>query len=1344
MRVLASALMCALILGSGAGVPADELWRDDFTSPQAYETWGERCWTIEAGEARFRSGVGYARLVATLPDPSRATIRTRVTLTERTAVGSYVSAGLVVFLDPDNQWQLLLVENPTGGRYMDFVERFQGVHQAQGSGGTSRTRLTMEEAGELTTWSYGKPYEIELDLSPEAIVGTVTDPASGQFWRRSYSLTAGEAVKRGRPGIMATGFRGAFHELSVDGSLPVLPKGLPIKEGPAGSIAIIADEDGALGRQWADALRQAGFGATVVSWEQLANSRVPVEKIDLLLLADARRLPVQAREAVMHALRTQGKVMAIGAPAFSGLLVHTPQGWIGPEHYAETLLARIEPVPVAADQEDWRRSARFPERAAAVEVAPEEGAGCWKMSCDLDSWDGFAANVEGAFGADRTLLTFWARGDDRTSQLSVECREKDESRWIATVDLTTEWRAYVLRPHDFPYWQDSRSKNRGGTGDHFRPSSVSTITLGLSHSHTPKVGNGSHTFWVKGLATAVDPGDEDLDFSVPDVEALSPSYKLFPLRTPVQLLAGREQAAVADDFRLQWDQAAYSPVWRERGRGFDRTRSWRWVPVLEARDGEGWHRGALVSLMIGDAVYPNAIWANVGVAEPAAALDGKLKVAVLNTARAMVGGCFLLEGGAGLFSCEPGERLALGAEALNAGRAEQRLTLACSIGLGRDITDRRASELTVAAGKRQTVNWEWRAPREPGEYTVAVTLREDGRLCDSISHQLRVEAREEPDPSQFVRVEGSNFILDGKPRFFKGINYRPTWVGGYPHLNLIARECYDPEIVERDLSWLESIGVNAVSAIHALQPPDPDAPDAFRDQVDFLDRCERHGMKVFFFLPKARPFAGADPEWVKDYIERAGIKDHPAIMTWELAWEPILSTWGTSKPIDFMLEPWNDWVIERYGSTENAVADWGYEPQLDEDGKLPVPAHQMVMEHGPWDVMVAAFRRAFSDAISEGYRDIVTPLRAFDLNHLISFRFGACGIPNQHRFAHAHSVGVAKHIDFMNPEGYDLKTGGFASPTPPDDIRKGGLVTLYYRFVSREKPVVWMEFGYSVNGFHREWKPELVHIDPQELANQKAEYESFYSMFIESGARGAAPWWLPGGFRLGEQSDFGVVNEHGSERPVCQVLRKYLPRFDKVEHRAPTTYIDLDLDHHYPDAWTTYAPEYLRLIETGERPYLRTVGTGTGSATCPLTAVGGTEYNGHNPPVFLNAEFNSLEMRAGNGAWRPIRGGETVEVAEGQPVRCRASVGNIAEAAWLAPKGDEDGGVHLAGRAEYGLEFTAPIQADTPFLKDATVEEFVLVPKARGETQVSFEMMTRGRAYFGERRTVSLKAVAGG
>ena len=87
----------------------------------------------------------------------------------------------------------------------------------------------------------------------------------------------------------------------------------------------------------------------------------------------------------------------------------------------------------------------------------------------------------------------------------------------------------------------------------------------------------------------------------------------------------------------------------------------------------------------------------------------------------------------------------------------------------------------------------------------------------------------------------------------------------------------------------------------------------------------------------------------------------------------------------------------------------------------------------------------------------------------------------------------------------------------------------------------------------------------------------------------------------------------------------------------------------------------------------------------------------------------------------------------------QASVGNIREAAWLAPgEGAKTGRVFLAGRKEYGLEFRAPIAADTAFLHDAKVPEFTLIQKARDAT-VSFEMLSAARAYFGERRTIRVR-----
>ncbi len=1334
-------MRCALVPLFGLlAVPAccAVLWQDDFTTTRRYERWGTALWEPGNGRAAFRAGTEDAYLVVLGPQVTRMTAETELTLNERTGTG-WTLAGLSLYADPTNHWRLLLVEGPDGKRYMELIESFNGEHQAQLGGNSPVTRLEATFSGELLEWEYGKPYRLSLVLTPDTLTGTVTDPATGAMWRKEFSFGQARAVRAGRAALMVNGMAGSFGRLAVEGTPPEPVAGLQLRRGPRGKVAILGDEAGTNAETLAAAFAEAGFGATVMSWEQMEGA-LPWDQLDLLVFADARTLPTGARDQLMEALHCGGKVMCIGAPALSELRAPGPGGWHTQGQWARSYYDALEHRPIVLGDDPWERAAQFPEQPASIERDPAGGDTAWKVTTDLKGWDTYRTAASGAFDTEHPLLTFEARGDENTKQLSIECAEDDGSRWIAVVELSPEWQGYVLRPIDFAYWFDSPAKNRGGPGDRLRPERTAYLTVGLASSHTPKVRDGRHSYWFRNLATAPDRGMPEPNFTVPSLEALCPSYKLYPMDEATSLRAATESPILPAATRLRWSGAAYSPVWRERGRGFQRNRSWRWVPVLEAFDRGGRSRGALISLMLGDSVAPNAIWANVSVADPAQALQRDLLAALMRTAEAMVQGCFLLDGGAEFFSYKPGERVLLGGTVLNSGRTEQDLTLRLTV---RDADKRsvfeRSETVRLAPSETRSVSWRWEPERfDPRGYEVETSLLSGDSVRDRIVHRLEALRTTPAGPDEFVRVEGSNFMLGGKPWYFKGINYWASWVAGYPDLQLYQRGRYDPEIIERDLAWLESIGVNALSAVQSLQPPDPDAPGAFRDQLDFLERCERHGIKVFMFMANGWPYRGGDVEKLKEYITKAGLKDHPAIMCWELAWEPIDSPWQGR--LDYLIEPWNRWIVERYGSLENAFADWGFTPELSE-GKVPPPNTEQCTSHGAWDKYVAAFRRAHSDLICAGYRDIAEPLRAWDPRHLISFRGGACGIPYRDAFAHIHGTAAPKHMDFMNPEGYNLKTGGWDTPTPDDDIRKGGLVTLFFRFTSREKPVVWMEFGYTVNGIQGSWTPERVHIDPEQLQNQKREYESFYRMFIESGARGAAPWWLPGGFRLGENSDFGLIEPDGSERPAVEVLRRYLPQFDRVRHLPATDTILFDLETHYPDSWPLYSQQYLDLVKAGKVPQVRTAGTDTDSATCPLTAVGGGEYNGHNPPLYLNAEFNRLEVKVGEGPWREVRGGETVEGAAGSHVLCRASVGNLGEAKWLAPRGDEAGGVYLAGRAEYGLPFRAPITADTPYLGDAEVREFTLVPSlAAGDTRVSFELEARGRAYFGERRVVVFRA----
>jgi len=1331
-RFLALILAFPMVFSRLVACSAEVLLREDYSQPRRLTAMGVKCWRFERGALHFRASRGRSRLITNIEESDNIRITATVTLDSRDG-GAWASAGLLLHKNPGNEWRLLLVESPHGQRYLELIEEYNGVHQAQSQMGT---KLPSKLTGELRTWEYGRTYQLMLAITPEAVTGEVRDPQSGKFWRKTYPFVSNKAVKMGRAGLYVFEMNGRFGELVVEGTLPAARVQLDVERGTAGGIVVVSDGEGTLAEKIAEMMRDAGFGVRVVSWEELDGARFSRKSVDLVILADARTMPHFSKRAILTFLRAGGKLIAVGAPAFGKIVAKTPSGWVGMERYAQAILPTLETQPVGFADAEWRYYAMIPELPHSYEQVAE---GSYRFNLEFKGWGGFKKRLDKPAPEGFDALVFEAKGDAETPQLSIECVESDLSRWIATIELKTFWKTYLLRPEDFPFWHDSPAK-RGGAGDRLNMQNAIELKFGVSGSHTPRNRAGRHSFSVRNIRWAKPSNERAPDFSLPEIEILSPSYKLYPLWETASLRAAADEFVLSADWKADWRGKGYSPVWREGGRGFDRQRAWRWVPIVEALDEKGCVRGALVSLMLGDHVNYGAAWANFGVADPAEAVKPPLAGVLTALTKRMVEGCFLLEGGSRFFSYYDGEEIELGATAVNRGRKGRSVSIRFRVqdSDGAELFER-AFPIEMSAGDIETVGCSYKPERLPEDgLSVEVSLLRGGEVIDRITHAIDRLPSEPAKPDEFVRVEGSNFYLGKEKWFMLGVNYYPTLIGGYPSLNVYQRSNYAPVIIERDLAAMEAMGINFLSAIHALVPPNPDDPLAYRDMVDFLNRCRKHGMKVFYFLPWGNPFLRADVEAIKRHLSISGIKDHPAVLAWELAWEPIYSFGGRKRLPDLRKE-WTRWLEQRYGSIENAERDWDYKLER-EEGLVAIPTPEMCRAHGKWDRAVAGFRRFYSDYVSQLYRDIVCELRAFDDKHLITFRGGACGIPSGVRFAHLHSVGVAKHIDFLCPEGYNLKTGGMGAPTPPDDIRKGGLVTLYYRFISREKPVVWMEFGYTVNGFRAVWHTNMVHIKPQKLLEQKAEYEAFYGMFLESGARGAAPWWLPGGFRLGENSDFGIFNCDGTERPCCEVMRKYMPMFSQVVHDEPTAYIEFDLDRHYPDAWEVYGEEYLKLVKAGERPYIKTAGTGTDSSNTPLIAVGGVPCNGHNPPIFLNAEFNSLSISTGKGVWREVRDGDVVEVERGAQLLCKASVGNIGEAKWLAPRdGLKQGGVYLAGRKEYGYEFKAPIAEDTEFLHDAEVKPFTLIQSVQSDTKLSFEMLAEGRVYFGERRRITIK-----
>jgi hypothetical protein len=115
---------------------------------------------------------------------------------------------------------------------------------------------------------------------------------------------------------------------------------------------------------------------------------------------------------------------------------------------------------------------------------------------------------------------------------------------------------------------------------------------------------------------------------------------------------------------------------------------------------------------------------------------------------------------------------------------------------------------------------------------------------------------------------------------------------------------------------------------------------------------------------------------------------------------------------------------------------------------------------------------------------------------------------------------------------------------------------------------------------------------PEKLAFQARYFGDFYRMMTESGADGIFSWWYPGGYRLNEQSDFGIIAPDGTDRPVTKIIREQGARFLNARQSKwkPDYWITVDRDRDARGLFGIYESvkdEYWKAIGAGKIPGLK-------------------------------------------------------------------------------------------------------------------------------------------------------------
>jgi hypothetical protein len=949
--------------------------------------------------------------------------------------------------------------------------------------------------------------------------------------------------------------------------------------------------DQALAIEMSAQVRAAGYGAEFIDTTILTNQTLLTAKsYDLLVLTGARTLPMAAAPAIQRYLRDGGDLLALGLPAWQSPLYGVSGKWMSLDSYEKVVAAQRAQHIVEdfghADLSRWSRAAGEASARAEYELANAGGGKALHVKiAHLGGWETLTSPaLARPFQTNQSLTCFRAKGGPHTRQLSLEWREDNDSRWIATVDLSTEWQDYTLLPDSFKAWPVPNPGERRG---HFQPERAVKCCVGLSMSHTAVEGN-EHEYWFDDLGTAANPlGDKapPSEAQVPVLESVSPSYQCFPITTPVVVGADYQKVALEG-----WEGGVGGRLGegslpivglnpRARGVGFEQGRAYRWEPLLGAYDAENRdYRGALGALIVNvEAPFRGSVWAVFTPAEAGFYRRSVVTNCVRQVLWRLKRGVFLSEGGSEFFTVFAGQQIKAGARMVNFGKQ-----MVSNVQVSVEFLDAKGAarrtvlerEVALAPGEAKAIEQDGLS-KDSDDAGVSTRLTVGGALIDGLQHELCVwEPKAKP---QFIEARDGGFWLQGKPWKVHGVNYMPSsgigLANGHYFEYWVGRGAYDPAVIERDLRRVKAMKLNAVSVfIHHESL-------GAQHLLDLLRRCEVLDLHVNQSL---RPGTPMDFRWreMKELIEYFRLAQNDTVFAYDLAWEPSHGDYGQQQRA--YAGRWNIWVTNRYGSVAAAEKAWGM-PAPREGTNSPaikVPSMQQLPRDGEWRKFVADYRLFLDELLREKYSAARQLVKSIDPHHAVSFRMSNAGDPlyNWDAALPYDFYGLASAVDVWEPEAYG-RIGDW------ERVRAGDFTAAYARLCDARKPLLWAEMGYSA------WDMNRMATDPEKLAFEGRYYTDFYRMMIESGAEGVFFWWYPGGFRLGENSDFGIINPDGTDRPVTKVIRSEGPRFLKApKPKVPDYWITVDRDRDARGLYGIYEAakvEFWKAMNEGRQPGLK-------------------------------------------------------------------------------------------------------------------------------------------------------------
>ncbi len=1046
--------------------------------------------------------------------------------------------------------------------------------------------------------------------------------------------------------------------------------------------------------QFTSLLTDAGYQINTVSPADLASA--PPASDVLLAAPSLESLPLAAFKAVAAFLAAGGALMASGGEPFRDPLYPASNGsWID----QISLLQALTPEKTVLNPATAALSEAFyvPEpitRATVIGPDGQSAALDFQLQMSTAQFYLLTAPVAApAFNAGQTATIVWTRGTPGQSMM-LEWDETDGSRWIAIVPLTTQWTKQVLLPSEFRYYAGPPAR----AATTFNPAQASLLYFGVATNQGALPGPIEFALGSIGVASTP-PAFEA--FTPPLLETLSPGYKQY-----VTERAG---------------QSVRVPI--TRGRGLSAT-----------PDPDGRYHA------IGDLLSPAATWyvKNSGTAViwlPWPQLQDPDRAQLVAQLRAASSRLYLMNAGPAQIVTVPSEDINLGARVLNAGPASAAANLLWSISdsTGTGVA-RFTSTLSVAAGGLLTVPATDAGRLPPGDYSITASLTVATQEIDRIDGRVRVvRPTSEFQPDQRITVANGAFSTGaGHPLFLQGVNYWPRYTAALEparfYQSWLSPQNYDPDVVEADLGLLASLNFNMVS-IHYF------GTDGARSIVDFLDRCRRHGIWVDISIDafgggapsilNRGQLLGINSSYITSLLQSAFLTGNDRVLAFSLLSEPFLGVHSDRLGID---SAWRAWITDQYGTAANAENIWAFTAPRDAQGQISNPLDSQIQNDGPWRGMVAAYRRFIDDFLSRSIGAAARLVRSISPGTLISYRNGGSAAVNADYSLLGEGLTMmqemnydfgtaAAHLDFIAPHAYFI-------PIPWPDGRGLGVEAAYARYRSGGKPVYWTEYGINIGDAGLG------------MATQAATCDSVMRLVSEDGSGAAAAWWMPGGWRPDEGSDYGILNPDGSPRQCATILSQWGAAFQTTPPAQPAgtpvkITIDRDADARGDvGVFLRWQKDYVTARQAGSPAVLVDAGTGTDTSTMPFLQVGNFSYVGSGPLKYANGEFAGIHLQC-PGVDVRVENGDQVKVPAGSACLITMTLVNTGAASWLpAARGNRGVVLHTSAG-------DLPLANPLGYLQRTDFGP-LKITAGEGEVDITGRLSIQGLGPFGETLRFSL------